>query len=117
MAIRIVESADQTMGKPTGMSLISRDGACVLVTSGDALGAPARMGGRAGAPQGRTPRRLPGVRPRPVRAAETRPDLVGPDAMDHDRAQQGVATFDATGRFVLPGLIDCHVHVTAVPAD
>src|SRR6478609_161502 len=29
----------------------------------------------------------------------------------------GVATFDATGRFVLPGLIDCHVHVTAVTAD
>src|SRR6478609_10567391 len=29
----------------------------------------------------------------------------------------GVETFDATGRFVLPGLIDCHVHVTAVTAD
>jgi imidazolonepropionase-like amidohydrolase len=29
----------------------------------------------------------------------------------------GVETLDASGRYVLPGLIDCHVHVTAVTAD
>ena len=44
MAIRMVESADQPMGKALEMSLISRDGACVLVTSWDALGASAVWG-------------------------------------------------------------------------
>lgn len=29
----------------------------------------------------------------------------------------GVPRFDASGTYVLPGLIDCHVHVTAVTAD
>ena len=32
-------------------------------------------------------------------------------------ADPGVRTLDVTGAYVLPGLIDCHVHVTAVTAD
>jgi imidazolonepropionase-like amidohydrolase len=38
---------------------------------------------------------------------------VGPDLAP----TPGQPTLDATGGFVLPGLIDCHVHVTAVTAD
>ncbi|MGT2462184.1 amidohydrolase family protein [Sinomonas atrocyanea] len=34
-----------------------------------------------------------------------------------DLAAAGQATVDASGKFVLPGLIDCHVHVTAATAD
>jgi imidazolonepropionase-like amidohydrolase len=37
---------------------------------------------------------------------------VGDDAAPADYPQ-----FDASGKYVLPGLIDCHVHVTAVTAD
>ena len=29
----------------------------------------------------------------------------------------GYPSIDATGKYVLPGLIDCHVHATAVTAD
>lgn len=48
-----------------------------------------------------------------VRILDGRIVDVGP----HQAASPGVATLDATGKFVLPGLIDCHVHVTAVTAD
>lgn len=37
---------------------------------------------------------------------------IGPDL-----AAAGLDTLDASGKFVLPGLIDCHVHVTAATAD
>ncbi len=42
------------------------------------------------------------------RIADVAPDLT---------PNPGEPTFDATGAYVLPGLIDCHVHVTAVTAD
>lgn len=38
---------------------------------------------------------------------------VGPDA----EAPSGAQVIDGTGKFVLPGLIDCHVHVVASSAD
>jgi imidazolonepropionase-like amidohydrolase len=38
---------------------------------------------------------------------------VGPDA----EAPSGARVIDGTGKFILPGLIDCHVHVVASSAD
>ena len=48
-----------------------------------------------------------------VRILDGRIVEVGP----HLGPSPGVETLDASGRYVLPGLIDCHVHVTAVTAD
>jgi imidazolonepropionase-like amidohydrolase len=38
---------------------------------------------------------------------------IGPDA----EAPSGARVIDGTGKFILPGLIDCHVHVVASSAD
>lgn len=48
-----------------------------------------------------------------VRILDGRIVEVGP----HLGSSPGVETLDASGHYVLPGLIDCHVHVTAVTAD
>src|SRR5689334_8812451 len=54
-----------------------------------------------------------GWRDADVRILDGRIVDVGPNL----HPSPGVATFDATGKYVIPGLIDCHVHVTAVTAD
>lgn len=37
--------------------------------------------------------------------------------IDNNPAPQNGPVYDAKGKFVLPGLIDCHVHLTAITAD
>jgi imidazolonepropionase len=63
-----------------------------------------------GVVRGRAPRPLPEVRDGAVAIVAGRIAYVGPDA-DLPAPLRALATLDAAGRVVLPGLVDCHSHV------
>ena len=52
-----------------------------------------------------------------VRMEGTTIAAIGPDLAVHDRAEAETRVLDVTGRYLMPGLIDGHVHVTAFLAE